>query len=409
MWKLPCRIIIVSIALLSVAFAGGETEGTTGTTEPSADRAPQAMQAGAEAGPVNVLPDDIMEILRKGVRLSMSQDNTGATTFVLAPAPERVIVPLVTDMAQSSALRTLQDAGFSDVKTSYVYAPNIPVGDVISQTPFSPTAAEPGAPVNLVVSQTEIAIQPYVETDDLDPTKQRVLGQLIVHRPFDVELRTSIQNVPIFAISRDERGRTSREIDSADLGFAEARAKGIAERLSVAWTLLDDSAYLDVTTDKWIRPDDVSTWRLREPFAPQYAGTETPCPAIYLHHDSFGANALRIMTIYPEDAASFGPPRDGQGMFTQEELAEYFVALIKAHHLLFHKKSVDLAEYAKLEICQTREGSIFKEICIRAKEAARGQSTEDVRDALARMALSQRERLNTLAHKAPDDWRVRNQ
>ena len=119
------------------------------------------------------------------------------------------------------------------------------------------------------------------------------------------------------------------------------------------------------------------------------------------------------MTVYPQDAIYFGfpvDPRDSRlANFDIFELAEYLVALIEAHHLLFAKMSPP-AEYDKLEICRTREGKIFKEIALRAYEVTNGGGDRAaLKDALARIADSQRDRLRSLAYLAPVDWRVRGE
>jgi hypothetical protein len=163
-------------------------------------------------------------------------------------------------------------------------------------------------------------------------------------------------------------------------------------------------------------PDDEARWQLRGPFAPAYSAFPESYPAIYVRHDKLGSTPLRIMTVYPEDAAFMGQPVDETGrptLFTQQELAEYLVSLFQAHYTMLGKRSGQLEDFENLEICKTREGKIFKEICIRALEEARDEGTGttsvvDLKSALARVAVSQRYRLLNLAFNAPKDWRLKD-
>jgi hypothetical protein len=109
------------------------------------------------------------------------------------------------------------------------------------------------------------------------------------------------------------------------------------------------------------------------------------------------------MTIYPQDEASY------PWIKTEESLAEYIVDLIQAHYLLFWRNEDDINRYEELRIDKTGEGKIFKEIAIRALEVAKlkGQSqfdSEILGDALARIPLSQRERLYRMATVPPLEW-----
>jgi hypothetical protein len=315
----------------------------------------------------------------------------------------------ITGIPQLYAADAIIDAGLRVAKISYDYSDTIPAGCVIRQEPEAGTPIEEiDSSVSMVVAQTEIAIQPFPIQRSIGGEVEG-WGQLIVHRPFDVELRERIQHIPIFAIAYE--GLRHANI--------EARAQSIAENLSIAWGILDEGGYLDTATDDWIMPDDAEQWRLRGPFAPNYdKEAPKPFPAIYVRHEKLGNKPLRIMTVYPEDAAFFGQPADRAGtptLFSDQELAEYLISLIKAHHLLLAKRDNQLEDFKRLEICTTREGEIFKEICLRAIEETKGtgtisqtSSTTDLRSALARVAMTQRYRLMTLAYNAPRDWRLRN-
>ncbi|MFC1633830.1 PASTA domain-containing protein [Planctomycetota bacterium] len=307
----------------------------------------------------------------------------------------------VTGMAQSDAVDVINKAGLKVKQITFDYSDTIPAGCIIKQDPES-GEFDKGSSVTLVVAQTEIAIQPYpIQIEEISGDVQK-WGQLIVHRPFDIELRERIQNVPLFVIAHEGWHHVT----------IEARAQSIAENLSVAWDFMNEGGYLEVAANDWIMPDDAGKWRLNGPFAPDYTeGTGKPYPAIYVQHEKLGNKPLKIMTVYPEDAAFFGQPVDEEGipsLFNEKELAEYLISLIKAHHLLFSMKSAQIERYDRLELSKTREGEIFKEICLRAIEAAEQPTASELKGALARIAMTQRYRLMTLAYNAPRDWRLRN-
>jgi len=236
-----------------------------------------------------------------------------------------------------------------------------------------------------------VVIEPYPARKDLMTGEVQVWGHKIVHHDYDVQLQDVIMKVPILSIQYEGL----HHVRGQEKKLVEARAKCIAERLAIAWQLLDAGATLQVRDDDW------NTWRIHH-------GSQPPgYPAIYVVSSALGPNRLRIMTVYPQDAVAFPGANNDTG-----ELANYIVALIEAHYMLFARKSARLADYENLKLDQTREGKIFKEIFIRAQEvlALREQQeqenlNEDVlKDALARVAMPQRERLVRLAFKAPPDW-----
>jgi hypothetical protein len=317
---------------------------------------------------------------------------------------ERTSLENLTGMPQSEAKDAIEDANLKVGKVTYDYSDMVPAGCVIRQDPQAGFVNKQNA-VNLVVAQTKLAIHRFPLEWGIGGEVEGY-GQLIVHRLFDAELKTPIQNIPIFAI--------------ADRGFrhssVEARAQSIVENLVMAWEVLNEGGELTMAPDTWIMPDDEERWRLRGPFAPDYATHPTAFPAIFVKNEKFGNTPLRIMTVYPEDAELFGQPADEKGipvLFNQEELAEYLVSLIQAHYTMLAMRSSQLVDFENLEICKTREGKIFKEICLRALDEAQGMgirpaSITELRSTLARIALSQRYRLLTLAHNAPRDWRLRD-
>ncbi len=237
----------------------------------------------------------------------------------------------------------------------------------------------------------DIAIQEYPARQKLIAGEVEVWGHKIVHRNFDVQLEDVIMKVPILSIQYEGL----HHVRGTGRNLVEARAKCIAERLAVAWQLLDQGAGLKVLSDEW------NDWRLnRKSEPPVY-------PAICVASPVLGTNPLRIMTVYPEDARTFPGVSENTS-----ELADYIVALIEAHYMLFSKKSSNLADYENLKLDKTREGKIFKEIFIRAQEvmALREQADQNqldgevLKDALARIAMPQRDRLVRLAFVAPPDW-----
>ena len=311
-----------------------------------------------------------------------------------------------TGMPQADAVDAISAAGLRVEMITFDYSDTVPAGCVARQEPQPGTFVRAQTGVELVIAQTKLAIQsfPIMRSLDGEVTGR---GQLIVHRLFDVEFLNAVQNIPILAISNKGSRHAS----------VEGRAQSIAENLLMAWGILSDGGYLETAPDTWIMPDDEAKWRLRGPFAPDYTlDFPESYPAIYVRHEKFGHTPLRIMTVYPEDAAFFGQPVDESGtpiLFSEKELAEYLVSLIQAHYTLLAKRSSQLQDFERLEICKTSEGKIFKEICLRALEEARMMGTDstsvaDLRSALARVALSQRHRLLTLAFNAPRDWRLRD-
>jgi len=323
----------------------------------------------------------------------------------------------VVGIPESDAVDAITAAGLRVAKITRDYSDEVAPGSVMKQEPYGGNVVSRGDEVNLVIAQTKIAIQPFelpgATKMELN-IEEMPAGQLIVHRPFDVQLRTGIQNVPVFFVGYHGMHHIKGQ---QSLDMVEARAKCIAERLSAAMRLMDEGGSLEVVEGKVKSRDDWTDWHIAEAWRPQYAESPEPYPAIYARHKMLGGNRLRILTIYPEDCNYFGFPAavDEQGnqlpasKFEPHELAEYLVNLIEAHQLLFSSKRVSSPrEYDNLEICKTREGLIFKEIALRAHEVSDNPAQEHLRDALWREALTQRDRLVRLAYKAPVDWRVRD-
>jgi len=234
-----------------------------------------------------------------------------------------------------------------------------------------------------------IGLQNYTAAVDDVSGNVQTFGKLIVHRRFDMQLREVVRNVPI--LSLQYVGRHHRAEPADDPNHVEARAKCIAERMMHAWTLMDHGAKLEVSHDSW------NTYRVQSRPVPLSHA------AIYVRSPIAGSEPLRIMTIYPQDLAGY------PWIKTEKLLAEYLIGLIHAHYLLFWRNEGDITRYEELRIDQTREGKIFKEIAVRALEVAKlkGQSrfnSELLGDALARIPLSQRERLYRMAIVPPMDW-----
>jgi len=250
-------------------------------------------------------------------------------------------------------------------------------------------------PESSILAKPHIAIQPYEAEIDNVTGETKVYGQLIVHRAFDVQLTDVIKQVPIFSIQYP--GLHHRAVEENRPNHVEARAKCIAERLAAAWSLLEQGGHLEILTDDW------TEWHLEGQTAPKYRSAPQVYPAIYMRNDNALREPLRIMTIYPEDEESY------PWVSSTDELAKYIVSLIKAHYLLFWRLEPDIKQYEQLEIDRTREGKIFKEVAIRSLEMAELLDLEQfnkeiLKDALARIALPQRQRLYRMATIAPIDW-----
>lgn len=240
--------------------------------------------------------------------------------------------------------------------------------------------------------ESQIVVEPYTaDIDIMEGLGRNVWGQLLVHRIFDIETDKKIRHIPLFSIQFE--GLHHQRLDGRQA--FEPRAKCIAERLELAWYLLDKGGRLVKGKDQWV------DWRNTGENAPFYDPAPKAYPAIYLEHDDFEPR-LRIMTVYQEDANRF--PR----INNPDVLADYLIGMIKAHHLLVSQKSGDIAKYEALLMDKTREGKIFKEVFIRAEEvkSLRGAQqivNETLQDALARISIPQRIRLFNLAVRAPVD------
>ncbi len=265
---------------------------------------------------------------------------------------------------------------------------------------LSLTMATTAAAQAAVNSRLPIAIEPYVA--EVDPLTGEAYaggeGYRIVHRDFDVELEQQIVKVPILGIQQPGKHYAT----------VEARAKGVAERLVHALDLMKSGGSLIVMEDNW------NAYRLAD-------GDANTAYGVFVVHGSLPTAPLRIITLYAEDVRRFPFVTDlaelGQPLASEDEvylpatrdMAEYVKAIIEAHYMLFWKRSAEITEYEALQVDQPLEGKIFKEIFIRAHERAtmmnRGEITaEDIRDALGRVAMSQRYRLVRMAVAAPSDW-----
>ncbi len=325
----------------------------------------------------------------------------------------------VTNMTQSDAVNAIVAAGLAVGRIRYDYSNVVPAGNVMRQEPALETPVERGSEVDLVIAQTEIAIEPYkLPLDVMEGEEPRyVWVEKIVHRPFDAQLSEGeIRNVPIFSIMSDG---THDELAETDYKLLEARAKSIAKNLSVAWGMMDENAHLEIVAAD--QSGDIAEWHVRGPFAPEYpdasSGNVDELSANQQVHIDVVHNRyrLRIMTVFPLDAISYGSPLkiDQEGSsFSHEplstrEAADYLTALIEGHYLLFARNSNKAADYEELEISKTREGRIFLGICRQVLRFRESFGRTDIRDALTDMAPGLLERLDRLARSAPRDWRVR--
>jgi len=236
---------------------------------------------------------------------------------------------------------------------------------------------------------SKVGLHEYAAAIDNVSGDVLTVGQKIVHLGFEMRLREAMANVPI--LSLQHAGRHYRQGPSDDPSHAEARAKSLAERMVHAWTLMDHGARLEVADDDW------------NAFRAQTKVASSQHAAIYVRSPVAGAEPLRILTVYPQDVAGY------PWISNEKSLADYLANLIQSHYLLFWRNEGDLSKYRALHLGKTREGRIFTEIAARAGEAAKkkGLSRFDrsiLRDVLATLPLSQRERLYRLATTPPMDW-----
>ena len=216
-------------AFLQQVIAGGLAVEETGVAEINAEET-QNDQAEAEVDKTNPSNERQFVVVDPSAQ-EKAPDGKGLKEVVLRElvAIDKTQLIDVTGMAQSDAEDAINKAGLRVKQITFDYSDTIPAGCVIKQEPES-GELDKGSSVTLVVAQTEIAIQPFpVRIEELSgEVKSR--GQLIVHRPFDVELRERIQNVPLFVIAYEGQHHVT----------VEARAQSIAENLSVAWDFMNE-------------------------------------------------------------------------------------------------------------------------------------------------------------------------
>lgn len=235
----------------------------------------------------------------------------------------------------------------------------------------------------------KVGLQTYTAAVDDVSGNVLVAGQRIVHLGLEMRLRETVGHVPI--LSLQYAGQHYRESPPNSPNHAEARAKSVAERMLHAWTLMDHGARLEVADDDW------------NVFRPQTETGSRKHAAVYVRSPVAGAEPLRILTVYPQDVAGY------PWISSEQSLADYLANLMWTHYLLFWRNEGDLSKYQALHLDKTREGKIFSEIATRATDAAKKKglrqfNDQTVRDVLAELPLSQRERLYRLATTPPTDW-----
>lgn len=236
---------------------------------------------------------------------------------------------------------------------------------------------------------TNVGIQEYGAVRDDVVGNVTVFGQQIVHRAFDVAIGGAVRKLPILSVQY--AGPHYREGPADDPNHVEGRAMCMAESLTHAWDLLDRGATLEILPDDWnnqrVLPRNGSQTHL----------------AIFVRNASAGLTPFRIVTVYPQDVAGY------PWITSERSLAEYWIALMQAHHLLFWKCEADLSRYNELRISRTDDGRIFRETALRALALARsrgqtGFGANILQEVLTSMPSSQRQRLCRLAVAPPMDW-----
>lgn len=236
---------------------------------------------------------------------------------------------------------------------------------------------------------SDLGVREYTAVKDDVAGNVTIFGQLIVHRTYEVPLGETIRKMPVFSLQY--AGPHYRQGPANEPNHVEARAICVAEHLAHAWSLMDHGAGLEVLSDDW------NVQRVR----PQ-AGPATRL-AVFVQDAAAGIGPLRLVTVYPEDLAGY------PWITSEQSLAEYWAALIQAHHLLFWRCESDIRRYDSLRIGRTREGKVFRDTALRALALARsrGQSGFDaatLTEALAGLSLAQRQTLCRLATTPPVDW-----
>lgn len=239
------------------------------------------------------------------------------------------------------------------------------------------------------LARSKVGLYGYTAAIDDVSGEVLLVGQKLVHREIEISLGETITPVPIFSVQYVGRHHRQSPPNSPD--HAEARAKSIAERLVHAWTLMDHGARLEVAPDDW------------NAFLTRAQSDPVPHPAVYVRSPVAGAEPLRILTVYPEDVAGY------PWIASEKSLADYLANLIWAHYMLFWRNEADVSKYRALPLHRTSEGRIFTEIATRAIEAGKRRNLTQfdgatVREVLAAMPASERQRLYRLATAPPMDW-----
>lgn len=438
MFKLRWRCLAVALLVAALGVggvrAGEETvaKGVAANTEPAADSQPK--QADETPNSQENASRDAKPNGNKTVGATVGNASASNQDGMLLPRllqelierDKKVLVDLidVKNIPQSDAVDAITEAGLKVGKITYEYDDRVPAGYVVRQYPEKGVQAEANSEVDLVVAQTEIAIEPFRLTRDVG-TGSFSWGQTIVHRPFHMEVETSgdqyretKRQIPMFTIFCDG---IDGNVAGNDYGRLQRRAQSIAERLLTSWDMMDQGATLEVVAE-----DDLDKWKVRGPYAPSYpenadnAERITSCDQVHIDAvpKGRGGHPLRIMTVYPADAKLYGSPVevDENGNLlpranplSPRETAEYFVSVIQAHHLLFHRMSDKKEEYRNLEFAKSDAGSIFellKDDVVNVQHE--GLTRDSLRRAIARLKVHVMN-FERLARSVPEDWRIRGQ
>lgn len=209
-----------------------------------------------------------------------------------------------------------------------------------------------------------------------------------------LELETGIKQVHLLKLSN--QGKFSSVVE---------RMLDIRERLEYAVDrlLLADSPYLTIELSPIERSSatgpevDIVAY-----CQPEFHGGPNKTNRYY---------PLRLMTVTTEDAAQFAF-LDQPDIYTDrspEALAAYISAQIEAHFMLFIKIEQKYKKYEELAIDKVISGKIYREIFIRANDVVNLKGgpiiVSTINDALARIPLYQRTRLQTMSQIVPRDWK----
>lgn len=229
------------------------------------------------------------------------------------------------------------------------------------------------------------------QAEEIDPVTQHVERTAWLEYPpgrYELELEKGIQSVRLLRLSFP--GEFER---------VEQRLAAIQERLEYAVDCLAMGSAPFIAIRKTTKGVGIYAYR-----SPSYTASTA------------GYYPVRIMTVFEEDARSFAflDPWDeqtglvGSNTRTPESLAAFLAAQIEAHFLLFLKNEPSYDLYERLALNASVSGKVYRELYISANDVekltGRPFGAQTINDALGRIPMYQRKRLQSLSQLVPRDW-----